>query len=71
MAGLIIVIGGILILISGGSGGSNPVTDVAIPNMYNQGKNMVTGAIYGIILIWGAWLIIHTILWTIGYGGPI
>src|SRR3989344_345860 len=47
LAGLGIVLGGVLILISGGPGGSNPVTGIASPNMYNKGKSIVTGAILG------------------------
>lgn len=66
LAGLIIVIGGILILISGGPGGANPITGIASPNMYSTGKKIVMGAILGWFLIWGAWLIIHTVLLALG-----
>ncbi len=66
LAGLGIVIGGVFILISGGPGGSNPITGIASPNMYNKGKTIITGSIFGIVLIWGAWLIIRVVLLTIG-----
>jgi len=66
LAGLGIVIGGILILISGGPGGANPITGIASPNMYSTGKRIITGAIFGWFLIWGAWLIIHTVCLAIG-----
>ena len=71
LASLGIVLGGILIMISGGPGGTNPVTGIASPNMYNRGKQMITGCILGLILIWCAWLIIHTFAVIIGYTGPI
>jgi len=66
LAGLIIVIGGILMMISGGPGSPSPITGVASPNLYNTAKNMISGAIFGWFLIWGSWLIIHTLLWALG-----
>lgn len=70
LAGLVIVMGGVIILISGGPGGLNPITGIASPNLYNTGKNMVTGAILGMFLILGGWLIINTVLNIIGYNPP-
>ncbi len=70
LAGLMIVVGGILMMISGGPGQTNPLTGIASPNLYNTAKNTLTGAIFGILLIWLSWLIVHSILLAIGYSGP-
>ena len=67
LAGLAIVLGGVLILVSGGPGGKNPITGIASPNLYSTGKNMVVGAFIGWFLIWGAWLIIKTVTLAIGF----
>lgn len=70
LAGLLIVIGGVLIMISGGPGGKNPVTGVVSPNLYTTAKNMIKGAAIGIFLIFGSWLIINIVLTAIGYNPP-
>ncbi len=69
LAGLGIVIGGILIMISGGGAVSIPGV-AAGPNLYSTGTKIISGSIFGIVLIWGAWLIINTVLLAIGYAGP-
>ena len=69
LAGLGVVIGGVLILISGGPGGANPITGIASPNLYSRGKSIVTGSIFGWLLIWCAWLIINSVLIAIGLPG--
>lgn len=69
LAGLGIVIGGVLIMISGGPGGANPITGIASPNMYSKGKTIITGSILGILLIWTSYLIMNSILQALGYVG--
>lgn len=69
LAGLGIVIGGILIMISGGPGGKNPVTGIASPNMYSTGTKIITGAVLGVFLIWTSWIIVDSVLKAIGYTG--
>ncbi len=70
LAGLMVVIGGVLIMISGGPGGKNPVTGIVSPNLYSQARNMVWGAVIGILLIFCSWVIIKAVLTAIGYVGP-
>ncbi len=69
IAGLMIMIGGILILISGGPGGANPITGAISPNLYSTAKNIITYSIIGVVLIFGSWLIIDAVLKAIGYTG--
>ncbi len=58
LAVLMLVIGGILIMISAGN-----------PNMASLGKNTLYAAIIGLVLVFGAWLIIDFILGVLGYKG--
>lgn len=60
LATLMIVIGGIMILISGGN-----------PGLASNGKNILKVSIIAILLIWGAYLIIESVFGAIGYGGGI
>ena len=55
LAGLIIVISGVLFMISGSS-----------PNLYSKAKNMLWWTLIAILLILTSWLIIHTVLWALG-----
>lgn len=55
LAGIVVVLGGILLIISGGN-----------PALANQAKNMIKWAIIAVILIFTSWLIINTILVAIG-----
>ena len=59
-AGLMIVIGGVMLLASGGN-----------PNLASLARRILWGAFLGILLIFGAWLIVHTVLFAVGYTGPI
>src|SRR3989344_298016 len=68
LAGLIVVLGGILIMISGGPGSSGP-GGIPTPNLYNKGKSMVWWAIIAWLLVWGSYLIIKFVLVTIGFIG--
>ncbi len=67
LAALLMVLGGLLIVISGGPGGKNPVTGTVTPNMYTNAKNMLMGAAVGLFFIFGSWLIVNVILRAIGY----
>ena len=58
LAGLIIVIGGVLILLSGVNA-----------KWYDTGKSMIKIAIIAILLIWGSVLIINTLFAALGYDG--
>mgnify|MGYP001562348584 CR=1 FL=1 len=69
LAGILVVIGGVIIMISGGPGGANPVTGIVSPNMYNKGKSIVTGAIGGWLLVFCSWLIINAVLLALGLPG--
>jgi len=59
LAGLIIVAGGVMLLVSGGN-----------PGLVSLGKRMLWGAIIGILLIFCSWVIIKAVLTAIGYVGP-
>jgi len=59
LAGLLIVIGGVVLVFSGGN-----------PGLASLAKRILWGAIIGILLIWGSYLIIKTVLSVIGYIGP-
>lgn len=69
LAALLVVVGGALMLISGGPGGANPITGIASPNLYSTAKNIIMTAILGIILIFSSWVIINVVMMAIGYGG--
>ncbi|MDO8486179.1 MAG: hypothetical protein Q7S77_00570, partial [Candidatus Staskawiczbacteria bacterium] len=56
LAILMLSIGGIMILISAGN-----------PNLASKGKNILYIATIGLVLVFGAWLIINFILTTLGY----
>ena len=58
LAGLLVVAGGVLLLISGGD-----------PKRIDLGKRLLWGAFWGIILMFGSWLIIDIVLKAIGYTG--
>jgi len=58
LATLMVIIGGVLILISGGN-----------PNRAATGKNILKFAIIGLVLAFGSWLIIDVVLKAIGYMG--
>ncbi len=58
LAGLMIVLGGIILLISGGN-----------PGLASTGKKMIYGTIIAILLVLGSWLIINAVLLAIGYVG--
>ncbi len=57
-AGLLIVLGGLLLLLSGASS-----------KLHDLGKTMLWGAAWGIALIFGAYLIVSTVLMVLGYQG--
>ncbi len=59
LAGLFIVIGGTLLLVSGGN-----------PGLAEKGKNILKYTAIGIILVFGSWLIIDVVLKAIGYDLP-
>lgn len=56
LAILVLTIGAILLLISGGN-----------PNLVGMGKKAIWSAIIGLILVFCSWLIINTILKALGY----
>lgn len=51
LALLLIVAGAVTMIASGGS-----------EEMYKKGKNIITMAIVGILIVWGSWLIIDTVM---------
>ena len=59
LAGLIIVIGGVMFIISAGN-----------PGLASKAKSIVIWSVIAWFLIWGSWLIIDTVLNIIGYTGP-
>ncbi len=69
LAALLIVLGGAIIVVSGGPGGKNPVTGAISPNMYSTAKSMLTGAVMGLLLVFGSWVIVNAVLVAIGYTG--
>ncbi|MDP2741293.1 MAG: pilin [bacterium] len=56
LAVLMLTIGGIMILISGGN-----------PQLYSKGRELIKWAIIGLVLVFGAWVIIQFILTAMGY----
>ena len=70
LAGLLIVAGGILIMVSGGPGAANPVTgSISGTSLYSKGKSILTGSVAALIFIFGSWLFISIVLRLIGYTG--
>jgi len=59
LGALVIVAGGIVMLVSGGN-----------PNLLSLAKRMLWGAVIGIFLVFGSWLIVYSILRALGYTGP-
>ncbi len=59
LAGLLIMIGGLLILLSG-----------ANQKLYDMGKTILWAAVWGVGLIFGAYLIMGAVMMAIGYTGP-
>ena|SRR3989344_5072509 len=59
LAGLFIVLGGILLLVSAGN-----------PGLAGTAKNMLKFSAIGIVLVFGAYLIIDIVLRTIGFQLP-
>jgi len=58
IATIMLIIGGLVFLFSGGS-----------PEVANLGKSILRTTIIGLVLAYGAWIIINTILTLIGYQG--
>ncbi len=58
-AALMVVVGGILILISGGN-----------PGLFEKGRNILKYTFIALLLIFGSWLIINTVLRAIRYDLP-
>jgi len=56
LAGLMIVVGGVMLLVSGGN-----------PGLAGRAKNIIKWSIIAILLIFGSWLIIDFVLKAIGY----
>lgn len=59
LAALMIIIGAVMMMVSAGNQG-----------LYSSGKKMITYAIVGLVLVFGSWLIIDTLLKMIGYVAP-
>ena len=58
LAGLLVVAGGVLMVVSGGN-----------PGLLDWGKRILWGVFIAIILIFGSWFIIDIVLKAIGYTG--
>lgn len=68
LAGLLVVTGGVLLMISGG--GAAPIPGAGEKtSLYSTGKKMVTSAIFSVVLIFCSWLIMNIVLRAIGYVG--
>lgn len=68
LAGLLLMIGGILLIVSGG--GKVPIPGVKQgASLYSMGTKIITGAVVGLGLILGSFLIIQIVLTAIGYQG--
>jgi len=59
-ATLMLVVGGVMFLTSAGN-----------PNTVEKAKKIMTSVIFGLMIIFTAWLIINTLLFYLGYTGPI
>ncbi len=55
LAGLLVVIGGVMMMVSAGN-----------PALMDRGKGILKGAVWGIFLIFGAWLMVKIILLMLG-----
>lgn len=55
LATLGIVMGGIVLIFSAGNSA-----------LVGKARQIITGCIFGIVLIFGGWLIIHTVAWALG-----
>lgn len=60
LALLLIVIGAVFLIISSGS-----------QELYNKGKNIITMAILGALIIWSSWMIIDVVMGAIAGGGGL
>ena len=58
LAALLMVLGGIMWVVSAGN-----------PGLLDMGRRMFKGAIWGIVLIFGSWIIVNVVLIAIGYTG--
>lgn len=58
IAALLIVFGGVLLLVSGGS-----------PGLASRARQILWGAAIGLLLVFGSWLMINIVLSAIGYPG--
>ncbi len=58
LAALLMVLGGVMWVVSAGN-----------PGLLDMGKRMFGGAVWGLVLIFGSWLIINVVLVAIGYSG--
>lgn len=58
IATLMLIIGGVILLLSGGS-----------PETSSLGKKIIFATIVGMVLVYGSWLIINTLLSALGYRG--
>ncbi len=56
LATLLMVIGGVIWVVSAGN-----------PSQLDMGKRMFKGATWGLVLIFGSWVIINVVLITLGY----
>ncbi|MEK7124608.1 MAG: hypothetical protein AAB877_02940 [Patescibacteria group bacterium] len=68
LAGLMIIIGGVLLIISGGGRPSIPGAPGS-PTLANKGKDIIKWTVIGIVLIWSSYIIVDVVLKTIGYTG--
>ncbi len=59
LATIMIIVGAVFMMISAGN-----------PNLAGTGRKMVYSAIIGMILVFGSWLIINSLLELIGYKAP-
>ncbi|MBI2042483.1 MAG: hypothetical protein HYT21_01950 [Candidatus Nealsonbacteria bacterium] len=55
IAALMFVVGGVMLLFAG-----------AKPDLLNKAKSVITATVIGLLLIFGAWLIVNTILQKLG-----
>jgi len=56
LATLIIIVGGVLILVSGGN-----------PEMAGRGKKALMAGVIGLVLVFCSWVIINTVMSVLGY----